>query len=77
MDFQMFCKPSENALLFKLRCQSVLVEIPCCFFLDFWGKLVLIYFWCLRILLVLVDDLLGICICGFNFSFRNDDYFDL
>ena len=73
----MFCKPSENASTFKLRCRSVLVGISCHFLLIFWGNRVLIYLWCLRMLLVLVDDLLSICVCVFNFSFRNDDCFGL
>ena len=47
------------------------------FSLDFLGKLVLIYLRCLRIPLILVDDLLSICIHVINFSFLDDDCFDL
>ena len=42
------------------------------FSLDFLGSRVLICFWYLSVLFVLVDDLLSICVCGFNFSFRID-----
>ena len=37
----------------------------------------LIYLWCLRMFLILVDDLLSICVGGLNFSFQNDDCSDL